>query len=62
MNGGITEAFEKLVGIIQLQTQIIDRLAMELMQHAELEEEELRMIERAAHLQGDAMEEGLLRP
>ena len=48
------------MAIVRLQTDIIDRLAMEVLQHAEITDEELRMISQAVALQKDARERGYL--
>lgn len=60
MTEGIAEVLNRLVEIISLQTEIIDRLAGELIQHATLDDEELEMIQQAADLQKDARDKGYI--
>lgn len=47
----IAEVLETQSEIIQLQRNVIDRLAAALLQHGMIEEEELAMMQQAADLQ-----------
>ena len=47
----ITDVLETQSEIIQLQRNVIDRLAAALLQHSMIEEEELAMMQQAADLQ-----------
>lgn len=47
----IAEVLETQSEIIQLQRNVIDRLAATLLQHGMIEEEELAMMQQAADLQ-----------
>ena len=47
----IAEVLETQSEIIQLQRNVIDRLAAALLQHSMIEEEELAMMQQAADLQ-----------
>lgn len=47
----IVEILETQSEIIQLQRNVIDRLAATLLQHSMIEEEELKMMQQAADLQ-----------
>lgn len=49
----IAELLDKQSEIIKLQTEIIDRLAAVVLQHGMIEDEELRMIQQAAKMQGE---------
>ena len=53
MKNNIAQTIEDLTEIIQLQTRIIDNLAMELLQHDAITDETLQMIELAATLQSN---------
>ena len=52
----ISEVVDGQARIIQLQTKLIDRLALALLQHGTIEDEELAMIKEAADLQKDMKE------
>lgn len=50
-NATIAEVMDGQSKIIQLQTKLIDRLALALLQYGTIEDEELAMIKEAADLQ-----------
>lgn len=52
----IGEVLDKQAEIIKLQTDIIDRLAVALLQHGTLNDTELEMIQRAAKMQEEVGE------
>lgn len=51
MRTTIAEVMDGQLKIIQLQTKLIDRLALALLQYGTIEDEELAMIKEAADLQ-----------
>lgn len=57
---GSPQILESLISIIQLQTDIIDKLALDLMQFKAIEEMELELLKHASMLQKDARDKGIL--
>lgn len=53
MKKTLAETVDLLSKIIRLQTDIIDRLSIELLQHGEIEDAELELIQKAAMMQDE---------
>lgn len=51
----IADLLDKQNEIIKLQTEIIDRLAAVVLQHGMIGDEELRMMQQAAKMQGEVV-------
>lgn len=54
----IAETLEKQGELIRLQSRIIDRLAIALLQRGTIEKEELDMVKQAARMQEEIKERG----
>ena len=54
MHMALAEVIDTQSQIIKLQGDIIDRLAVELMQHGEIAEENLRLMEKAAKIREES--------
>ena len=59
-NGSLIESYEKLSEIVRTQSCIIDRLFLTLSEVADVQDEDLEMIRRAAQMREDAEAKGIL--